>query len=215
MNLDNLLQIFVVKEKRFFPLFIKSGENILKASELLLKQTRTADPDERRMLAHRIKECENLGDRITDQILDELLKAFVTPFDRDDIHTLAESMDTFLDTIRDTSKKIAIYQPNDANRRLIEIAEYIRSAADLILVACQTFDDIRKKSKEIGEICDRVKDIEHTVDDIYESYMSNLFQTESDAIELVKKKNVLQALEDTSDKAKVVSGVIRSILVKI
>lgn len=215
MNLDSILQLFVVKEKRFFPLFIKSGENILKASELLLSQTRTADPDERRMLAHRIKECESLGDRITDQILDELLNAFVTPFDREDIHTLAESMDSFLDTIRDTSKKIAIYQPNEANRKLIEIAEYIRQAADLILVACQTFDDIRKQTKEIGQICDRVKDIEHIVDDIYESYMSSLFQNEKDAVELVKKKNVLQALEDTSDCAKGVSGVIRSILVKI
>lgn len=215
MKLDDILQLFVVKEKRFFPLFVQSGENILKAAELLLSQTRTADPDERRMIAHRIKECESKGDMITDTILDELLNAFVTPFDREDIHTLAESMDTFLDTIRDTSKKIAIYQPNDSNRRLVEIAENIRTAADLILVACQTFDDFRKSTKQIDEICDRVKDIEHVVDDIYESYMSSLFQNEKDPIELVKKKNVLQALEDTSDSAKVVSGVIRSILVKI
>lgn len=215
MKLDDILQIFVVKEKRFFPLFIQSGENILKASELLLQQVRTADRDDRRMLAHRIKDCENKGDYITGQILSELLDAYVTPFDREDIHLLAESMDTVLDSIRDASKKIAIYQPKDTNRKLIEIAEYIQKAVDLILVACQTFDDFRKQIKQIDEICDRVKDIEHSVDDIYESFMSNIFETETDAIELVKNKNIVQALEDTTDAAKATSGVIRSILVKM
>ena len=95
------------------------------------------------------------------------------------------------------------------------MAEYIQKAADLILVACQTFDDFRKQIKQIGEICDRIKDIEHSVDDIYESFMSNLFQTEKDAIELVKNKNIVQALEDTSDAAKATSGIIRSIMVKM
>lgn len=215
MKLDDILQLFVVKEKRFFPLFIASAENILKASELLLQQTRTADHDDRRLLAHRIKDCESKGDYITGQILSELLDAYVTPFDREDIHLLAESMDTQLDSIRDASKKIAIYQPKETNRKLIEIAEYIQKASDLILVACQTFDDFRKKIKQIDEICDRIKEIEHSVDDIYESFMSNLFETETDAIELVKNKNIVQALEDTTDATKATAGVIRSILVKM
>lgn len=215
MKLDDILQIFVVKEKRFFPLFVQSAENIVKASELLLEQTGSKDPDERRMLAHRIKERETEGDSITSHIQSELLNAYVTPFDRDDIHVLAESMDSFLDSIRDSSKKIAIYQPKEASRKLIEIAEYIKKAADLILTACQSFDDMRKQVKEIGRICDQIKEIEHIVDDIYESYMSNLFAMEQDAIELVKKKNIVQALEDTSDCAKGISGILRSILVKM
>lgn len=215
MKLDDILQIFVVKEKRFFPLFVQSAENILKASEFLLQQVRSNDPDDRRMLSHRVKECESKGDAVTNRILSELLDAYVTPFDREDIHQLAESMDTVLDTIRDASKKIAIYQPKDTNRRLVEMAEYIQKACDLILVACQTFDDFRKKISQIDEVCDRIKDIEHSVDDIYESFMSNLFETEKDAIELVKNKNIVQALEDTTDAAKATSGVIRSILVKM
>ena len=56
MNLDHFLQLFVVKEKSFFPLFVQLAENTKKASELLVKQTSTSDPDERRMLAHRIKD---------------------------------------------------------------------------------------------------------------------------------------------------------------
>lgn len=215
MGIDKFLQHFVVKEKRFFPLFIQSAENIEKAAELLLEQTRTDNHDERRILAHRIKECETLGDSITDKIIDELLDAFVTPFDRDDIHSLAESMDTLLDTIRDSSKKIAIYQPKAASRKLIEIADYIHKDAVILRQLTMEFENMRDKVKDIDKLCDQMKEIEHIVDDIYESYMSNLFEMEEDAVELVKKKNIAQALEDTSDVAKMVASTVRSIVVKV
>ena len=215
MKLDKILQLFVVKEKRFFPLFIESAQNILKASELLLQQTKESDQETRRILAHRIKDCETAGDQITDKIIDTLLDAYVTPFDRDDIHALAEIMDTFLDTIRDSSKKIAIYQPKGSSRKLVEIAENIRKDAVLMVELTGKFDDMRSCAKELDRLCDDIKDIEHTVDDIYESYMSNLFEFEKDPVELVKKKNIVQALEDTSDVAKTVASTIRSIVVKM
>lgn len=215
MNIDKILQIFVVKEKRFFPLYIQSAENILKAAKLLEEITNTEDAEERRILAHRIKECETEGDRITDKIIDELLDAYVTPFDRDDIHALAEDMDTFLDNIRDSSKKIAIYQPKSNSSKLQLIAQYIRKDAELLLEMAGKFDKMRDEVKWFDEMCDAVKENEHICDDIYESYMSNLFEFETDAIELVRKKNILQALEDTSDVAKRVSGTLRSIVVKM
>ena len=169
MNLDHFLQLFVVKEKSFFPLFIQSAENIVKAADLLLEQTKETDPDNRRILAHRIKEHETAGDEVTDKIVDVLIDAYVTPFDRDDIHN-----------------KIAIYQPKDPSRKLIEIAEYIQKAAVILLEITRKFDTMRKDAKSLDQLCDDIKDIEHTVDDIYETYMSNLFEKEKDAIELVK-----------------------------
>lgn len=214
MNFDNFLQLFVVKERRFFPLFIQSAQNIKKASELLLAQTKEDDADERRLFAHRIKECETEGDHITDKIIDEVLDAYVTPFDRDDIHKLAEDMDTFLDCIRDSSKKIAIYQPKASSKKIIEIAGYICQDADLLVEVTSHFETFREDAKVLDDLCDKIKEIEHIVDDIYESYMSNLFEMETDPIELVKKKNIIQALEDTSDVAKVLSNTIRTIVVK-
>ena len=215
MNIDRFLQLFVVKEKRFFPLFIDSAENIRKAATLLVKQAQTDDHDERRMLAHRIKECETLGDSITDKIISELLDAFVTPFDRDDIHQLAEDMDTFLDTMRDSSKKIAIYQPKEVSPKLVSLSEYILKDAELLIEITGHFEKMRDDAKIVDDLCDRIKENEHICDDIFESYLSNLFEVEKDAIELVKKKNIVQALEDTSDVAKSLSNTIRSIAVKM
>ena len=215
MKIDNFLQLFVVKEKKFFPLFIQSAENINSAADLLLQQAKSDNPDERRMLAHRIKERETEGDAITKRIVDELLSAYVTPFDRDDIHLLAESMDTFLDCIRDSSKQIAMYQPKEPSRKIIEIAEYIKQDAQILVEITGKFDNMRKEAKAVDILCNKMKEIEHIVDDVFESYMSNLFEFEKDAIELTKKKNIAQAFEDTSDRAKSTSNVIRSIAVKM
>ncbi len=215
MKIDKFLQFFVVKEKRFFPLFDQSAQNIKKAAELLLEQTKEDDAEKRREYAHRIKEYETIGDRITDKIVDELLDAVVTPFDRDDIHQLAEDMDTFLDCIRDCSKKIAIYQPKDPSHKVIEIAEFIVKDADILVEITGLFEQMREKAKELDKLCDDIKEIEHVVDDIYESYMSNLFEFEKDPIELVKKKNIIQAIEDTSDIAKGLASTIRSVVVKM
>lgn len=215
MKIDKFLQLFVVKEKRFFPLFIKSAENIKKAAELLVEQTREEDPDKRRILAHLIKECETAGDAVTDRIIDELMDAYVTPFDRDDIHQLAEDMDTFLDTMRDSSKKIAIYQPKEVSPKLVSLSEYILKDAELLIEITGHFEKMRDDAKIVDDLCDRIKENEHICDDIFESYLSNLFEVEKDAIELVKKKNIVQALEDTSDVAKSLSNTIRSIAVKM
>lgn len=215
MKLDKIIQLFVPKEKKFFPLYIEAAENILKAADYLVSITKEEDPNERRALSSLIKECETKGDRITDKIIDDLIDSFVTPFDRDDVHALAEDMDTFLDNIRDASKKIAIYQPKANSHKLITIAEYIKKDAECLLLMTQHFDKIRDEVKWFDEQCDLIKDYEHICDDIYESYMSNLFEFEKDAIELVRKKNILQALEDTSDVAKRLSGTIRSIVVKM
>ncbi len=215
MKLDNFLQLFTVKEKKFFPLFSKQAELIVKASSYLVEITKEVDPDNRNIISHRIKELESACDTVTDNILDEVQVAFVTPFDREDIHRLASMMDTFLDLIHDSAKKFSIYQPKDTEQKLIDIAQIIYNDAVLIQNATDMFEGLRKKTAQVSDICDRIKVDEHTVDDIYEAFMSHIFQNEKDLVELVKKKNIVQALEDTSDHVKTLSEAIRTVIVKM
>lgn len=215
MLIDKILQIFVTKELKFFPLYLQSAENIQRAANFLVEMTKTEDQEERRILSRRIKECEVTGDTITDKIIDELLDAFVTPFDRDDVHLLAEEMDNVMDMIRDTAKKFSIYQPKTTSSNLTLIAQYIAADAEILVEISSNLDKMREKPKWFDSKCDEIKENEHICDDIYERYMSTLFESETDPIELVRKKNILQALEDTSDAAKHLSGSIRSIVVKM
>lgn len=214
MKLDKFLQLFVVKEKKFFPLFIQSAENIEKAAKLLVRLCSEEDPDHRDILARRIKECETDGDKITNTIIAELLDSFVTPFDRDDIHNLAQSLDTVLDYMRDAAKKISIYQPAGVEPKIIEMAEYLVKASQRFISITNLFETVRKDYSRIDTLCNEVKEIEHIADDLYSTFMSSLFKNEKDAIELIKKKSIVQAIEDTCDAAKAVTDVVRSIIVK-
>ncbi|MCF0172720.1 MAG: DUF47 family protein [Bacteroidales bacterium] len=215
MKLDNFLQLFVVKEKRFFPLFIKQSELILQGAKLLVEITHETDQEKRNSIAHSVKELESACDKVTDKILDELIVAFVTPFDREDIHTIASMMDTFMDCLHDCAKKFSIYQPKGEEPKLSEIAGCLLKDAEYVNQATLLFDSLRKNSKELDAICDNIKEDEHIVDDLYESYMSHIFQNESDLVELVKKKNIVEALEETSDHTKQLSDAIRTVIVKM
>ncbi len=215
MKLDKFLQLFVVKEKTFFPLFVQTTANIVKAANLLVELTRDSDQINRQMLANRIKECETAGDTFTDHIIEKLIDAYNTPFDREDIHQLAQDLDTFLDGIRESAKKFAIYQPDGADEKLIEMALMILRDAELMHEITGKFENIRKEGAELGRLCDAIQETEHSADDIFTAYMSDLFKGNIDFIELVKKKNIIQTLEDTCNEGKDVSETVRTILVKM
>lgn len=214
MKIDRFFQLFVVKEKKFFPLYIELSKNILAGANRLVDLTMEQDEIKRLEIARAIKACERDGDKTMATILEELYKTFVTPFDREDVHQLASRMDSFLDFINDSAKKISIYQPTCIDEAMVQMAKLIEKDAELLVEAVSQFEELNKRADAISDLCKRIGDIEHEGDDLYEDYMSHLFTQEKNPIEVIKKKNIIQSLEDTTDHAKSVAEVIRTIIVK-
>lgn len=214
MKIDKFLQLFVVKEKKFYPLFIEQTTNLKRASVMLVKMLKNTNPEEQTVLFKDIKAVESEGDTIARRIYEELNRTFVTPFDREDIHHLDSKIDTFLDFIHDAARRIAMYRPKQINATLVKIGDLIDKDADLLIEIANELENIQKKPKGIYDKCVQIKRIEHEVDELYEQFMSDVFAHEQDAIELVKLKNIVQALEDTTDKAKEVGDIIRGIIIK-
>ena len=215
MKIDRFLQLFVVKEKKFYPLYISQTENIVVAAEGLKRLYLESNYELQKESYRKIKDLETKGDQITAKIYEELNKTFVTPFDREDIHVLASRIDTFLDFIHDSARKLAMYKPLSPSKDLITIVDLILEDAKLINEIARNLEFLVKRNGEILKLCKRIKEIEHKVDELYEDYNIFLFQNEKDAIELVKNKNIVQSLEDTTDRAKEISDSIRSIIVKL
>ena len=109
MKLDFILQLLSPKDKKFFPLFEQASSNLLEVSNILLKALKTNDESERKVLISEIQKLEHKGDEITHQIFHELSSSFITPFDREDIHTLATVVDDILDYIHGSAKRIQLY----------------------------------------------------------------------------------------------------------
>lgn len=213
--LDRFFQLFVVKEKKFYPLYIKQAEITEKAAGLLVELLKEDSYEKRKELGKEIKKNESEGDKVAYAIFDELYKTFVTPFDRADIQQLASRVETFLDFIHDAAKKIVIYHPRSIDKVWIEIGESILEDAKILSGIMKELEFLSGKSKFLMQKCERIKEIEHEVDDLFECYMSNLFEVEKNAIELIKYKNIVQNLEDATDKAKEIGDCVKTIIVKI
>lgn len=214
MKIDRLFNIFIVKEKKFFPLFKKQSSIINEAAKLLLDLFKQDDYEKRMTIYKEIKSKENECDYITEQIYEELNKTFVTPFDREDIHNLASKTDTFLDLIHDAARKQMMYSPVFIYPEIISIANHVYNLSLLIDEIMIDLENIPKSNLYLLNRCNKIKKIEHEVDELYENFICNLFKNELNAIELIKSKNIVQALEDSTDKAKDMSDAVRTIILK-
>jgi predicted phosphate transport protein (TIGR00153 family) len=215
MPINSFLQLFTVKDRKFFPLFIQQGKYILDAAKLLTILINEKDEEEQRNIYRNIKTLEKQGDVATAKIYDELNKSFVTPFDRDDIQTLTSYLDSFLDLINDTGKRIVMYQPCPITTHMYTMANLVEEDAQQLLQVLEDLEFINKRKDSILTNCKRIKEIEHECDDLYELSIVELFKQENDPIMIIKLREILMSLEEATDRAHHVSSVIRRIIIKL
>ena len=205
---------FTPKEPKFFPL-LKQLSDVLSASSVLLVESLEHDlPTERADYYKQIKDMEREGDRLTHLIFDELSTTFITPFDREDIHDLASCMDDVIDGINSCAKRIAVYNPHPISESGKKLCNLIHQAALCIEKAMDELEIFRQKSSNLRECCAKLHEIENQADDVYELFVKKLFEEETDCIELIKVKEIMQELERTTDAAEHVGKILRSLIVK-
>ena len=205
---------FTPKEPKFFPLLKQLSEILVASSELLVKSLKHDSPEERAGYYKQIKDMEREGDKLTHLILDELGTTFITPFDREDIHDLASSIDDVIDGINSCAKRITIYNPRPISESGKELSRMIRQEADYIVKAMDELETFRKNPNTLRGYCSKMHDIENQADDIYELFITKLFEEEKDCIELIKVKEIVHELEKTTDAAEHVGKILRSLIVK-
>jgi predicted phosphate transport protein (TIGR00153 family) len=215
MNLDKLFKLFLPKNISFFPLFDKSALNLIKASELLMALMSSENNEQRETLCNQIKAAENDGDDITHDIYDKLNRSFITPFDREDIHSLASTIDDVVDSINGASQRIFLYKPKILTPAFREIAQIINQGAREIEFSVTSLADIGSNKKKILKACKNLNMLETKADGLFHAGIIRLFDEENDATELIKSKEILETLEKAVDKADDVSDTIKTILIKI
>ena len=213
MSLNSIFQYFIPKDKKFFPLFEKDSANLIQLAEKLVEAVNTEDLVTRKELFKDIEDLEHTGDEITHQINLELSKNFITPFDREDIHRLASAIDDIADYIHGSASRMDLYN-------VTIITPPIKELADLILQACQdlhkAINELRnlKNIRLIADSCVRINSIENQADYVFDKAVGELFDNEKDAVNLIKYKEVLSALETATDMCEDAANVLESILVK-
>ena len=216
MSLNDFFQFFVPKEKKFYPLYIQQAEDIEKAAKLLRNMLVETDLNRLDALKKEVKTYETAGDEVLQTFYTQLNSTVLTPFEREDVHELAEMMDNFLDRIDDCANIVL-------TRRFVDIDNDLTTMADNIMFAAESLKNITinlefmtcGKGKDIARLCNEIKVIEHDSDEIYGKFINKIFTQNYSLVEIIKRKDLVQVLENTTNSAKYISDKIRSIHAKL
>ena len=213
MSIDKVLKFFQPKDKTFYPLFGKAADNIVHISNLLLHCVKESDTDKREAIIKEIEHAEHIGDEITHEIMNNLNTVFITPFDREDIHYLASTIDDVADHVKDAALRIKLYKPNNVPSAVIKMAELISEGAVKVKAAIEELRDMRNIEK-LRKMIIEINNVENQSDAIFELALTDLFANEKDPIEIIKIKDIIAKMESASDRCEDIANVIESIIVK-
>jgi predicted phosphate transport protein (TIGR00153 family) len=214
MSLNSIFQYFVPKDKKiFFPLFEQAANNVVHMSTVLVEAVSSNDFTNREEMFKQIDKLENKGDEITHQIYLELGKNFITPFDREDIHSLATAIDDVADFIQGAANRMSLYRIDDFNEHIRKLSELILQASYDLEKAVKELKDLRNV-RAIADSCIRINSVENQADYVFDRAVADLFLYETDAIRLIKYKEIYAALETATDRCEDAANVMESILVK-
>jgi len=198
----------VPRDNRFFACFVAAAANARECAEELHKFASASGDTEQRF--EHIRELERKGDALTVEILRLLDASFVPPFDREDIHALAEVLDDVLDDMFSAASLMQIARVDKPLPEAVELTELLVAMSEEMT---ELIEAMRTKEGARFRL-ERIEQLEHQGDAVFRRAMAHLFSGDYEALEVIKWKDVVQSLEDSLNAIEEVSDVVESILVK-
>jgi predicted phosphate transport protein (TIGR00153 family) len=183
------------KDVRFFELFVADGENLREAAARLHEMVSTYENIDEHVVE--IQRLEKAGDEIDREISRKLEDAFITPFDREDILELTVKLDDVVDGIQATAETFVIYdirQPTEEARGLTRI---LSEQSVELLAALRKLDGLKDLESHLA----MVHDLEHEADTLSRAAIARMFRDGTEAIEVIKWRDIYRELENSIDAA--------------
>ncbi len=214
MNLFRWLRSLSSPKGDLMPIFARQSAFLVQSSSALDKMTRSSDHLEWQRLEKEIKSCEVQGDALLTEFQEQILGRLIGAVNRVELQTVAMSMDDFLDVIKDASKAVLIYHPKKIDQALQELAQIVKDGAEAVRDLVPMLWDIKHKFSGILLQCDRITELEHSADELYEEYVGYIFTNEPDLREMTKYKNLAELFEKATDSGKRIADNVRRMLLK-
>ena len=198
----------IPKDTSFFEMFAAMANNLIAAARALVDLF--ADYENVEVKIGEIRRIEHQGDEMTHSIMRKLNQTFITPFDREVIHTLASSLDDVVDFINAACARIIMYRITDPPAEAGQLAR-------LILAQCEELEKAvthLQKSDDVLRHCVEINRLENEADQVSRVAIARLFDHETNPITLIKIKELLEFLETATDKAEDVADVLETVVLK-
>ena len=201
----------IPREKKFFVLFEQSAQNVVKTAQQLRDMVCTWENVRERLGV--ITKLEHEGDAITHQIIAELHRTFVTPFDREDIALLAESLDDITDFIHSAADAMLLYKvkrPTDKAKELVDVL--VQAVIEVEKGVSEIHGRIDRN--KLLKLCVEINRLENVGDSIYRSALAELFDDSADFTYLIKWREIYEYIETAIDRCEDVANTLEGIALK-
>lgn len=199
------------KEEKFFDMFEHAFKNAIKMGTKFRDLLRDYTDIEEKV--REMDDIEHEGDIITHEIFDKLNRSFITPFDREDIHSLASEIDDICDFIKATSDRMLLYKIQKPTEDLINLSETLFRT---ILETAKAIKGLRdlKHTKRMHEYCIEINSLENEGDVILKNSIAKLFNDNMNPLDVIKLKEIYENLESAIDMCESIANTITSIIAK-
>lgn len=213
MSLTSFFRFLSPRDRTFAPLFKQDADNLIVMGNTLYELMTERSAKERDRLSKEIDRLENIGDDITHSVYVALEKTFITPFDREDVYSLASRIDDIADNIQGAAARARLYHIASFPAPTIDIAKVLQDQIAVVATAISMLMDLKDRSK-INDLLVKIHSLENTADRIFNSAIEQLFLKQKNAIELIKMKELLAVLETATDSCEDVADIMESITIK-
>jgi predicted phosphate transport protein (TIGR00153 family) len=199
----------IPRERKFFDMFADVSKNLTGGARLLHEMLK--NPVDLESRTKKLQEVEHRGDELTHGIIRMLNQTFITPFDREDIHRLASSLDDVLDFVNAAAVRMTMYRITSPPPAAADLAALIVSQSEELSRGVSLLDESNKK---VLDHCTEVNRLENEADRVSRSAIAELFEKEKDPIRLIKTKELYEVLETATDKAEDAANVLEAVVLK-
>ncbi|WEG14792.1 DUF47 domain-containing protein [Pullulanibacillus sp. KACC 23026] len=201
-----------LKKKDKFITYLTDMSINLKESATFFSDYKLTDENSVNTFYQKMKDYETKGDNYVHDLIKDLNNAFITTIDREDILSLAMSMDDVLDGLEQTSALFEMYEITKADSFMERFVSTILKCTDEIETAVEMLSS--RKLLKIREHAIKIKDYESKCDDILRESIKHLFKNEKDAIRIIQYKEIYEELEEVADACQAVANKLESIIMK-
>jgi len=198
----------IPRDTSFFTMFSQMADNLIAGAQVLVDLFADYQKVEERI--REIRRIEHVGDDLTHAILTKLNQTFITPFDREDIHRLASSLDDVLDLINAAGARITMYKITHPPPAAVELARLILLQSQELKKALS----LMQKNGDVLNHCVEINRLENEADLVSRQAIATLFEQEKDPIALIKGKELVEVLETATDKAEDAADVLETVVLK-
>jgi predicted phosphate transport protein (TIGR00153 family) len=200
------------RDDKFFDLFEVSAKNMVRAAESLKDMIYVWDSFDEKL--EEMTRIEHQGDTITHEIMFQLNRSFITPFDREDIGLLANSLDDVTDLIQSAADTMVLYKVKTPGKRARELADII---VQITTEVENVMPNLRRHNANLEKIlnsCVEINRLENVADTIYRTALTELFEDDSDIADIIKWREIYEHMESATDMCEDVANVLESVALK-